>query len=148
MKRVLAIASLMMMFTGSAFAQTFTWTTNDSVVENLAQNSTVLFPLHQQAVGTDTVTLGIEVIYNDIPQSWDGMLCIYGTCLGSIPVVGTTAQMQPIYGSIEGMVRMTVNPLNGTENCKIQVYVFDIDFPNDGDTGNVYIPIHQRVWMK
>lgn len=124
----------MVMTAGAAFSQTFTWTTNDSVVENLALNTTVQFPLHQAAVGTDTVTLAIEVIYNDLPATWDGMLCIYGTCLGTIPVVGTQATMNPISGAIEGMVRLTVNPLNGTEVAKLKVYVYDVDFPNDGDT--------------
>jgi hypothetical protein len=134
MKKVLLTASLFMMLIGSASAQTFQWTTNDSVVENLAQNTTVQFPLHQTAIGNDTVTLAIEIIYNDIPATWDGMVCIYGTCLGTIPVVGTTAQMNPINGALEGMVRLTVNPINGTETAKLQVYVYDIDFPNDGDT--------------
>jgi hypothetical protein len=130
------LISTLLLVTGAYFAQaqTFQWTTNDSVEENLALNTTVQFPLHMVAVGSDTVTLGIEVIYNDIPQTWDGMLCIYGLCMGTIPNVGITAEMDPIWGTQEGMVRLTVNPLNGTEVAKLQVYVYDVDFPNDGDT--------------
>ena len=126
------IVGLITVFTASS--QTFQWTTPQTVEENLAQNTTVQFPLHQTAIGSDTVTLAIEVIYNDIPAGWDGMLCIYGTCLGIIPPVGTTAEMTPISGFTEGMVRLTVNPMSGTEVAKIEVYVYDIDFPNDGDT--------------
>lgn len=133
MKKVYLIA-LLSLIVGSASAQTFQWITNDSVVENLDLNTTVQFPMYQTAIGTDTVTLGVEVIYNDIPATWDGMLCIYGTCLGTIPVVGTVAQMDQIYDSIEGMVRITINPMNGTEVAKFQAYVYDIDYPNDGDT--------------
>lgn len=132
MKKVLLIAACFSGFVSNA--QTFQWDTNDSIEENLALNTTVQFPLYQSAVGTDTVTLAIEVIYNDLPASWDGMLCIYGVCLGTIPPVGTQAQMDPIYGSLQGMVRLTVNPLNGTETAKLQVYVYDVDYPNDGDT--------------
>ena len=88
----------------------------------------------QSVVGNDTVTLAIEIIYNDIPQSWDGMVCIFGTCMGSIPVVGTQATMQPIYGSNQGMIRLTVNPFNGTESAKLQVMVWDVEFPNETDT--------------
>lgn len=42
--------------------------------------------------------------------------------------------MNPITGSEQGMVRLTVNPFNETQTAKLQVYVYDVDFPNDGDT--------------
>lgn len=115
-------------------AQTFTWVTNDTIETNLDLNTTVQHKMEQAAVGTDTVTLGVEVIYNDLPSYWDGMLCIEGLCLGVIPPVGTTATMSPISGSQYGYVRLTVNPFNGTELAKLQVYVYDVDFPNEGDT--------------
>lgn len=134
MKKQLLVATLLLMTAFSASSQTFQWVTNDTIDENLAHNTTVQFPMYQEAIGNDTVTLAIEVIYNDLPGYWDGMLCIYGTCLGVIPVVGTTAEMTPISGSDQGMVRLTVNPIGGSEVAKLQVYVYDIDFPNDGDT--------------
>lgn len=132
MKTITLLLSLA--FLTSGFAQTFQWDTNDTIETNLDQNTTVLLPMFQSAVGNDTVTLGIEIIYNDIPQSWDGMVCIHGSCLGTIPVVGTQATMAPIWGSTQGMVRLTVNPMNGTETAKLQIYVYDVAFPNDGDT--------------
>ena len=128
---VLAICALI---GGSVTAQTFTWETTNTVETNLAQNQTIQYPLYINAVGNDTVTLAIEVIYNDIPQAWDGMICIYGQCLGSISPVGTQATMQPISGATQGMVRLTVNPFSGTEVSTLQVYVYDVNFPNDGDT--------------
>lgn len=119
---------------GTAAAQTFTWATTNTVETNLAQNTTVQYPLYIDAVGNDEVTLAIEVVSNDLPQSWDGMLCIYGQCLGNISPVGTQATMTPISGAQQGMVRLTVNPLNGTETATLKVYVYDVDYPNDGDT--------------
>ena len=134
MKKLSLFAIIGLTTAFSASAQTFQWTTPQTVEANLVQNTTVQFPLYQEAIGTDTVTLGIEIIYNDIPASWDGMVCIYGSCLGIIPPVGITAEMTPINGTTEGMVRLTINPITGTEVAKLQVYVFDINFPNDGDT--------------
>lgn len=128
---LLAVCTLI---AGMASAQTFTWATSNTVETNLATNTTVQYPLYIDAVGNDTVTLSIEVIYNDLPQSWDGMLCIFGQCLGTISPVGTQATMQPISGTEQGMVRLTVNPLGGTETATLQVYVYDEDYPNDGDT--------------
>lgn len=121
-------------FSCASFAQTFQWDTNDTIAVNLSPNTTVQYPTYQSAIGQDTVTLAIEIIYNDLPAAWDGMVCIYGTCLGTIPPVGTQATMAPISGAIQGMVRLTVNPFEGTEVAKLQVYVYDVNFPNDGDT--------------
>ena len=133
MKSHLLISALVL--SGATFAQsTFQWDTNDSVVVNLNQNTYDQYPLYQSVVGNDTVTLAIEIIYNDLPQSWDGMVCVYGLCMGSIPPVGTTTQMSPISGSNQGMIRLTVNPFNGTEAAKLQVMVWDIDHPTETDT--------------
>lgn len=117
------------------FAQTtFQWDTNDTIEVNLNQNTYDQYPMYQSVVGNDTVTLGIEIIYNDLPASWDGMVCVYGLCMGTIPPVGTTTQMNPIYGSNQGMIRLTVNPFNGTETAKLQVMVWDVEYPNETDT--------------
>lgn len=133
MKQIyILIAAIACGFT--SFGQTFQWDTNDTVEVNLQANTTAQYPTYQSAIGQDTVTLAIEIIYNDIPSSWDGMVCIYGACLGTIPPVGTQATMSPISGFTQGMVRLTVNPFNGTETAKLQVYVYDVDHPNDGDT--------------
>lgn len=134
MKLVFFSSVVSLFLSTMGIAQTFTWVTNDTIETNLALNTTVLLKMEQEAVGTDTVVLGIEVIYNDLPAAWDGMLCIEGVCLGIIPPVGTTETMLPISGAAHGYVRLTVNPLNGTETAKLQVYVYDVNFPNDGDT--------------
>jgi len=121
--------------TFGAFAQTtFQWDTNDTIEVNLNQNTYDQYPMYQSVVGNDTVTLGVEIIYNDLPASWDGMVCVYGLCMGTIPPVGTTTQMNPIYGSNQGMIRLTVNPFNGTETAKLQVMVWDVEYPNETDT--------------
>ncbi|MCR9171079.1 MAG: T9SS type A sorting domain-containing protein [bacterium] len=133
MKTLLLSSAIVL--SGAAFSQsTFQWDTNDTIETNLNLNTYDQYPMYQSVVGNDTVTLAIEIIYNDLPQSWDGMVCVYGLCLGSIPPVGTTTQMNPIYGSNQGMVRLTVNPFNGTESAKLQILVWDVNYPNDTDT--------------
>lgn len=113
---------------------TFQWDTNDTIEVNLNANTYDQYPMYQSVTGNDTVTLQIEIIYNDLPQAWDGMVCVYGLCMGTIPAVGTQATMDPIYGSNQGMIRLTVNPFNGTETAKLQVKVWDVEHPNDADT--------------
>ena len=134
MKSIYFIIALCALSSFQSFGQTFDWLTNDTIEANLELNTTVLLKMEQSAIGNDTVTLGIEIIYNDLPAAWDGMVCIEGTCLGIIPPVGTTGTMTPISGAQTGYVRLTVNPMNGTEVAKLQIYVYDLNFPNDGDT--------------
>lgn len=133
-----------------SFGQTFDWVTGNTIETNLDLNTTVLLKMEQTAIGADTVTLGIEIIYNDIPASWDGMVCIHGTCMGIIPPIGTTGTMSPISGAEKGYVRLTVNPLNGTESAKLQIYVYDLDYPNDGDTAtwllNTTLSLEEDDW--
>ena len=133
MKTIL-LATMAFVSITAAAQSTFQWDTNDTIETNLNLNTYDQYPMYQSAVGNDTVTLAIEIIHNDLPQSWDGMVCVFGLCMGSIPAVGTQATMDPIYGSNQGMIRLTVNPFNGLESAKLQVKVWDIDFPNEADT--------------
>ena len=138
MKALLLLTAVAL--SGFSFAQTtFQWDTNDTIETNLALNTTEQYPMYQSVVGNDTVTLAIEIIHNDLPASWDGMVCIYGICMGTIPPVGTQATMDPIYGSNQGMIRLTVNPYNGTETAKLQVMVWDVEFPNETDTATFWL---------
>jgi len=133
MKTVLTALLAAAAFTSSA-QSTFQWDTNDTIEVNLNPNTYDQYPMYQSVVGNDTVTLAIEIIHNDLPQTWDGMVCVYGLCMGSIPAVGTQTTMDPIYGSNQGMIRLTVNPFNGTETAKLQVKVWDVEYPNETDT--------------
>ena len=150
MKTIYLTLAIFGLISFQTFGQTYTWVTNDTIETNLDLNTTVQHAMHQEAIGTNEVTLAIEVIHNDIPAAWDGMICIFGSCLGTIPVVGTQATMDPISGSNQGMVRLTVNPFNGTETAKLQVYVYDVNFPNDGDTAtwllNTTLYVEETLW--
>jgi hypothetical protein len=134
MKQLYIFSFFFILCSFNGIGQTFQWDTENTIDTNLNLNTYDQYPMYQSALGNDTVTLAIEVIHNDLPATWDGMLCIYGMCLGTIPAVGVQATMNPITGSEQGMVRLTVNPFNETQTAKLQVYVYDVDFPNDGDT--------------
>lgn len=133
MKTLLLMIVIAGTYTANA-QSTFQWDTNDTIEVNLNPNTYDQYPMYQSAVGNDTVTLAIEIIHNDLPPSWDGMVCVYGLCLGSIPAVGTQTTMNPIHGSNQGMIRLTVNPFNGTESVKLQALVWDVEYPNETDT--------------
>jgi hypothetical protein len=114
--------------------QSFTWYPNDSTVTDLSPSLETQMKLNQINQTGDTLNLGIEVVYNDIPGSWDGMVCLYGICLGHIPVVGFTWNQSPIFGLDSGYVRLTANPMGGTEPCMLRIRVHNLEAPFESDT--------------
>jgi hypothetical protein len=133
MKKIL-LTLIVLSFTASTIAQlSYDWTLNDSIVTDIDANSYTELKIEQTNISGSDLDLGIEIIYNDIPSTWDGMVCIEGICLGTIPVVGTTAQMSPIADNMNGYVRLTANPMGGFEQITLRVKVYDINNPLDSD---------------
>tara|TARA_B110000091_G_C13785015_1_gene462929 strand:+ start:665 stop:1231 length:567 start_codon:yes stop_codon:yes gene_type:complete len=82
----------------------------------------------------DTLELGIEVVKNTIDESWDGMICLQGLCLGQIRPEGFTSQMVPISGDLNGYTKLTVYPAGGTQSGELRIRVYNLNNPTDGDT--------------
>jgi hypothetical protein len=134
MKKIL-LTLIVLSFTASTIAQlSYDWTLNDSIVTDIDADSYTELKIEQTNISGNDLDLGIEIVYNDIPSSWDGMVCIEGICLGTIPVVGTTAQMSPIADNAFGYVRLTANPMGGLEQITLRVKVYDLNNPADADT--------------
>jgi len=137
MKKIFLLLTISL-FTLNSFSQaTFNWNPNDTIIiDNLDPNDYSEFLIEQVNIMDDTLILAVEVVYNTIPQIWDGMVCIYGTCFGMIPPVGSSSTMDPIYDAINGYVKLTVNPLGDMQTGGvIRVRVYDTSNPSDpGDT--------------
>jgi len=134
MKKIL-LTLIVFCFAASAIAQiSYEWTLNDSIVTDIDANSYTELKIEQTNISGTNLDLGIEIVYNDIPSTWDGMVCIEGQCLGTIPVVGTTAQMTTLADNTEGYVRLTANPMGGLEHVVLRVRVYDINNISDSDT--------------
>lgn len=134
MKLRYTLIMLCVLAAGSTMAQTFAWTTNDTIEATLTPNTVSVLRMDQEALNGDTIVLGIEVVHNDIPQGMDGMVCIQGTCFGQIPIVGFTGQMSPIGGATPGWVRLTINPMNETGQAKLRIRIYDVANPQYSDT--------------
>jgi len=116
-------------------AQTsFSWFPNDTLIQNIDPDIYTDVHIDQVNNTNDTLVLGMEVVYNDIPSSWDGMLCVYGICLGTIPPEEFTLPMNPIYDSTNGFVKLTVFPDGGTQTITFRARIYDENNPADGDT--------------
>ena len=137
MKNLILIITVSL-FSVNSFAQlTYNWVPQDTIIiDNLDPTAYSEYLIEQQNITNDTLVLGVEVVYNTIPITWDGMICIYGTCFGEIPVAGTFNQMDPIFDTLKGYTKLTVNPMGDLQGGGIvRVRVFDANNPNDiGDT--------------
>tara|TARA_B110000914_G_scaffold190344_1_gene176235 strand:+ start:304 stop:1002 length:699 start_codon:yes stop_codon:yes gene_type:complete len=135
MKKLLSLLFISVCLLSVVNAQsTFTIHLNDSIVQDVVFDDYTEMKIEQENLSNDTLILGVEILYNTIPLNWDGMVCIYGTCFGTIPPAGATNQMDPVYGSTKGYVRLTVNPYGDLQNGVLRVLVFDINNPTVTDT--------------
>lgn len=117
-----------------SFGQTsFEFYPNDTVTAILQPNTTVQYYIKDINLTGGPLTLGMEVVHNDIPQAFDGMVCVYGSCMGFIPPAGTGTTMDPVTADT-AYVRLTINPLTHTGGGTLRVRVFDANNPSDGDT--------------
>jgi hypothetical protein len=128
------ILGLSLIVSGISFSQSFTWVDGKTIETDIVANTTVQLKIEQLAIPGDSVTLGIEVVERQIPNSWDGMLCVHGLCYGTIREVGFTGEMTQIKDDTRGYARLTVNPMNTLTQGLYKVRVFDVDNPSDGDT--------------
>lgn len=115
----------------NSYSQTFEMYPNDTIQTDLDPNAYTELKIHQINLTQATLNLGIEVLHNDIPVSWDGMVCVYGQCLGHIPAVGYMYDQSPVFAADSGYVRLTAHPMQGTQPCKLRIKVYDKDAPSN-----------------
>ena len=132
--------NLTILFVLSAFSlysqESFTWFPNDTLVQNLPKDAYTEMKIEQVRKNKlDTLELSVEIVESTIPKSWDGLVCVYGLCLGSIPEPGKKYDMSPNWGSADNAyVRLTLNPMGRDEKAIYRVRVFNKKNPKDGDT--------------
>ena len=113
---------------------TFSWVVNDTMVSTIVGDEYAVLKMEQNNEKGDSLLLGVEVVENDIPSEWDGMVCVYGKCLTTIPDEGTFETMWPLIGDEKGYVRLTVSGVNTALQGKLRVRVYDLDNVENSDT--------------
>jgi hypothetical protein len=137
MFRIRDYITLIVIFTVQcSWAQsTFTWESGvDSMKVTIVGTEYVELKMYQINESGDTLNLGIEVVERDIPSDWDGMLCLYGKCLGSVPDIGFTETMNGLIGDEKGYVRWTVNGKDTESSALLRVRVYDLEDEAISDT--------------
>jgi len=84
----------------------------------------------------EELILAWELLAKDIPADWEALLCDFGGCYAGIPDSG---KMSAISDTIQGYLRLTINPFDqiGTGTATFKVY--DNKHPLDADTLSITI---------
>ena len=133
MKKILALFFIGITYGGAAQGS-WTWTNGNQFDTVLQPNIYTGMKINVVVSKGDSIDFGIAVIENTIPSSWDGMVCVYGRCLGYIPDVGDSAEMSTLQNTDTGFVRLTLNPFSTNDSARFSVIVFNRDDPSDADT--------------
>ncbi|MEZ5083039.1 MAG: T9SS type A sorting domain-containing protein [Bacteroidales bacterium] len=97
--------------------------------------------VYQDNLTGGELTLSWENLSYDISQEWFVTMCDFGGCYTGIPAGGT---MLPIGDTLQGFLKITVNP-NGFAGTGTAVFrVWDYKHPEQMDT--VYFTIHAGVF--
>ena len=136
MKKITLLITIILLNHLGFSQSSFAWTNqdNDTIIANLAQNEYTELNFNIEKQNTDTLRLGIEVIKKEIPSSWDGLVCIYGSCLGGIPEEGYSRNMSSLSGTDQAYVRLTINSLEYVGKGELRIRVYNLENPNDDDT--------------
>ena len=135
----LFIVSIFTLFSIQAQHFIFTPTNNYVGYQNLEEykNHTV----YQQNLTGSELILSWENLGFDFPWDWTVLTCDFGGCYSGIPAGST---MLPIYDTIKGFLKLTVNangfPGTGTVTFK----VWDFKYPDQCDT--VSFAVHAGVF--
>ena len=75
MKKITLLLTIILLNHLGFSQSSFAWTNqdNDTIIANLAQNEYSELKFNTERQNTDTLRLGIEVIKNEIPSSWEEM---------------------------------------------------------------------------
>jgi hypothetical protein len=132
MKRILLILlSGLGVSYGANAATTFTVTPDDTLVSTIAYNNLVAFDIFQDNTTSGTINLAWTRVSMSVPPTWDYSTCDYNTCYSGIPVSGTMAQ---VASGGQGFLALNLNPYSDAGTAIVRIYVYDVNFPAQGDT--------------
>lgn len=143
MKKLLLTAFLALTTLASA-QDSWAWVSGNTIDTTVAANAYTELKIPMVITKGDSLEFGIAVLEKDMSSTWDGMVCVYGKCLGSIPAAGDSATMNPMSSADTGYVRLTINPFADKDSAYLSILVYDINNPSDADTA-VWIVDQQNV---
>jgi hypothetical protein len=115
----------------SVSAQTFILNPGNVDTVYAPSNTLTIFDIYPiNTTGGDIIFEWTRISVN-LPTGWDYSFCDYGNCYTGIPTNGT---MDTVGAGQQGLMGLNINPYAIAGQGIVKIYVYDNDFPNDGDT--------------
>lgn len=112
-------------------AQTYSLDPSNTIITVAPYEELSIFDIYQINETDSNIVFGWERISVNLPSGWDYSLCDYPSCYTGIPNSGT---MDSVGGGYMGFLGLNINPFSIPGQGIVKIYVFDSNFPNDGDT--------------
>ena len=114
-----------------SFGQSFIFNPTDSYEATINLESYTNHKVFMTNLTGEELILGWKLLAKDIPNEWEALLCDFGGCYTGVPDSG---MMSAISDTVQGYLRLTINPFDhvGTGTAVFKVY--DNKHPLDADT--------------
>lgn len=125
-----------MFFAVQVSAQDFNYSPSQSIHTELTTDTYAHSQIDFTTTPLDAIQYEWELVSNDIPTGWSYSLCDYNLCYAGIPATGT---MTPITAAeatngTTGYFKISLNPWQLAGSATVEIYVYDINDYNIGDT--------------
>lgn len=125
------IVVVLIVFHSQTKAQTYSLDPANSVSVIAPYEELSIFDIYQINNTDSNIVFGWERISVNLPVGWDYSLCDYPTCYTGIPASGV---MDSVGGGFMGFLGVNISPYSIPGQGIVKIYVYDMNFPNNGDT--------------
>lgn len=130
MKKLILLVFLVTI-TKSSFSQTFTLDPGNVDTVFAPYDELTIFDIYPVNITNEKILFHWTKIAVNVPVGWDYSLCDYGNCYTGIPNGGT---MDSVDVGGMGLLGLNISPYSIAGQGIVKIYVYDANFPNDGDT--------------
>lgn len=116
---------------GFSKAQTFTLNPGNVDTVYAPANTLTIFDIYPVNITSGDIIFSWTRVSVNLPLGWDYSFCDYGNCYTGIPNQGT---MDTVNAGEMGLLGLNINPYAIAGQGIVKIYVYDGNFPNDGDT--------------
>lgn len=123
-------------FSFASQAQNFVYSTDQHVSDEVFTSSVKAYDINFTTPQAEGIIYEWERLSNTIDSSWSYSLCDYGSCHIGVPTQGTmtSISLAEAQGGMEGFFKLSINIGNAAGEGFLELYVFDSQDHNRGDT--------------
>jgi hypothetical protein len=120
----------------SSKAQNYTISPANTVYFTAEYNTLTINDIYMVNNANTKISLSWTLISNNLVAGWDYAICDLGTCYPGIP---PSATMDSVEVGAMGFLGLNVNPYSIPGTGSVTVYVYETQYPSNGDTLTWYV---------